>query len=150
MTPSPSCIALIKRFEGCKLACYQDVVGVFTIGYGHTGEEAVRGSTITQDHAEELLAADIAAVAAKVEDSLDPRRVPGVTQNQFDACVSLAYNIGAFAFKRSTLCNAINAGHSIQAAGEFLKWDQAGGKVIPGLLARRDAERALFLAPELA
>jgi lysozyme len=142
MTPSPNCIALIQRFEGCKLACYDDLAGVPTIGWGHTGPEAEPGTTTTQEYADWLLQHDVDRIAQAVNAAI---RRP-VTQNQFDAIVSFSYNVGAHAFANSTLCRMLNAGDTEGAAAQFVRWDMAGGEHVPGLLARREAEAALFSA----
>jgi GH24 family phage-related lysozyme (muramidase) len=131
---------LIKRFEGCKLRAYRDPVGVVTIGYGHT-RTARLGQSITNQQAEALLRQDIAEFEDAVESLID---VP-LTDNQFAALVSLAFNIGAGALRRSTLRQKLNAGDYSGAAREFLRWDKGGGRVLKGLSRRRYAEMTLFL-----
>jgi lysozyme len=140
-TYSKNGLALTKQFEGCKLTAYQDSVGVWTIGYGHTGTFAVQGKTITQDFADRLLLADIAKFEAGV---LKLVRA-AINQNQFDALVDFSFNLGLGNLGSSTLLKKLNAGDYKGAAEEFLKWDKAGGKVLAGLTKRRAAERALFL-----
>lgn len=133
-------INLIKKFEGCKLKAYLCPAKVWTIGYGST-EGVTEGMTISQEVAEYMLATDLIrfekGVAALVTTKLN--------QPQFDALVCFSYNVGLGALKKSTLLKRINAGEMLPAAEEFLKWDKAGGKVLPGLTARRKAERELFL-----
>ena len=141
MKIGPKGIALIQEFEGCKLAAYRDIVGVVTIGYGHTGS-AKMGVTITQDEADELLYGDILNFEECVTKAI---RVQ-VVQEEFDACVSLAFNIGCNAFRASTLLRRLNACQFTEAADAFLMWNMAGGKVVPGLARRRAAERDLFLS----
>jgi len=134
-------LAIIKDFEGCRLTAYQDVVGVWTIGYGET-KDVYPGMTITQDQAEAMLRTRIAQdfePGVLVALSRQP------TQQQFDAMVSLAYNIGTGAFGKSTLVRKFNAGDMQGAADQFLVWNRAGGKVVSGLVRRREAERALFM-----
>jgi lysozyme len=133
-------IRLIRHFEGCRLTAYHDPVGILTIGYGHTGADVRQGMTITQDQADALLGEDLMKFAQGV------RRVVPSTINhaQFSACVSLAYNVGLGAFEVSTLLKRIGANEYWDAANEFTRWNKAGGKVLPGLLRRRWAERDLF------
>lgn len=132
---------LIKEFEGLRLEAYQDSVGVWTIGYGHTGPEVHAGMTITQEKAEELLKQDLAYAEKYVERYLTVQ----VTPNQFAAMVSFTYNLGPHNFKSSTLLRCVNKRNPKDAANEFEKWCKAGGIVVPGLLRRRKAERDLFL-----
>jgi GH24 family phage-related lysozyme (muramidase) len=133
---------LIKEFEGCKLKAYQDSVGVWTIGYGHT-KGVKRGDVITQKQAEDIFEDDINIFAPGVEKLIDN----DVNDNEFAAMVSLAFNIGLSAFGRSGLLRAVNRGDFGTAANEFLKWNKAGGRVLAGLTRRRKAERALFIKP---
>ncbi|MEA3639925.1 MAG: glycoside hydrolase family protein [Lamprobacter sp.] len=141
MNISEAGIELIKRFEGVKLQAYDDGVGVITIGYGHT--KGVRwGDTITQDEAENLLQEDLEQFERCVTDAVD---VP-LNQNQYDALVSFAFNVGCGALRRSTLLTKLNAGDYQGAADQLLRWNRGGGKVMRGLVLRRQAERELFLS----
>lgn len=134
-------IDLVKRFEGCGLAAYQDSVGVWTIGYGHTS--AVQpGDTITQPQADSLLAVDMQSAI----DCVDRKVGPNLTDNQFSALVSFVFNLGCAAFCGSTLLRLLNCGETAAAAQQFVRWDRAGAQELPGLLMRREAERDLFLA----
>jgi lysozyme len=146
MKTSSKGIALIKRFEGNRLEAYKDLVGVWTIGYGHTsmaGAPKVEpGMKITQAEAEDILIRDLVKYETGVSKALT--KVP--TQNQFDAMVSLCYNIGPAAFAKSSIVRHFNAGNVEAAANSFLLWKKAGGKVIQGLVNRRSAERELFLS----
>jgi len=136
---------LIKSFEGCKLKAYQCSAKKWTIGFGNTyyedGSPVLPGHAITQEKAEdmfELIANEFAAKVAKLVTS-------NVTDNQFGALVSFAYNCGAVNLQKSTLLKKVNANHndsSIKA--EFLKWNKAGGKVLAGLTRRREAESNLY------
>ena len=142
-------IALIKQFEGCRLEAYKDSVGVWTIGWGTTAAAGVgikpeAGMKITQDEADWYLEKTVAKFAEGVSDALRNN----VTDNQFAACVSLAYNIGVPRFAASSVVKWINAGDFEGAANSFLLWNKAGGKVLKGLVRRREAERALFLTPQ--
>lgn len=134
-------LSLIKHYEGCRLEAYQDIVGIWTIGYGDT-ENVQPGLVITQAEAEERLRNRL---ARDFEPSVRQRLTRLATQYQFDAMVSLAYNIGAIAFANSTLVRLFNAGDIQLAADQFPRWDKAGGKSVKGLRRRRAAERALYL-----
>lgn len=136
-------LALTEQFEGCRLTAYQDQVGVWTIGYGHTGPEVIAGLTITRDEAEALLAKDVSSAAACVNRVVAVR----LTQAEFDALVDFAFNLGHGAFSSSTLLRELNAGNFIAAAAQFEVWDRAGGAVVAGLLRRRQAEATLFNSP---
>lgn len=132
---------LIKRFEGLKLKSYYCPAGVLTIGYGHTGKDVAVGQQITQVEAERLLNADLDKFVPGVESLLKV----DLTDNQFSALVSLAYNIGLGNLKKSTLLKKINASDFTGTVESWLKWNKAGGKVLKGLTARREAETQLFL-----
>jgi lysozyme len=145
MTISTDGLQMIKNFEGCVLTVYNDAAGLPTIGIGHLirpGEDFSAG--ITMDEALALLAQDVAPAEQAVN--------AGVTfllsQPQFDACVSLAFNIGATAFSGSTVLRMINAGNLPAAADAFLLWDKITingvHQVDPGLLARRTKESEAF------
>jgi lysozyme len=133
-------LALTEQFEGCELTAYQDQVGVWTIGYGHTGSGVVSGLTITQDQAVALLMSDVAAAAAYVNATVQV----ALQQAEFDALVDFVFNLGRGAFAGSTLLKHLNAGQFDAAATQFDLWDHAGGQVVAGLLRRRQAETALF------
>ncbi|MGO4701721.1 lysozyme [Dyella sp. 2RAB6] len=139
-------IALIKQFEGLRSCAYPDAAGIWTIGYGHTGDEVRSGARIDAAQADGLLRQDLStaeqAVRAWVTEPL--------AQASFDAMVSFVFNVGATAFAGSTLLRKLNAGDFEGAAAEFERWRYAGGRVLPGLLRRRIAERTLFLSPHPA
>jgi lysozyme len=136
-------LALVASFEGLRLAPYQDVAGVWTIGYGHTLNVVPKTHKLASAAAAKvLLRTDLTIYASAVRRLV---RAP-LTQRQFDALVSLAYNIGVGNFESSTLRKQLNAEHYARAANQFLAWNRAGGKVQPGLVRRRQAERAMFLA----
>jgi lysozyme len=141
-------INLVKEFEGCKLEAYQDIVGVWTIGYGTTegaglGVVPKPGMKITQEEAELLLMSGL----KKFADQIKPKFMRQVNDNQFGALLSLAYNIGPYAFSRSSALHMVNDGQFIQAADAIRLWNKAGGQVNKGLVRRREAERKLFLTP---
>ena len=145
MHVSPSGVDLICNFEGLRLKAYDDGVGVWTIGYGTTkypnGIRVKKGDTCTLDQAKAYMQNDLKAFEQTVNSAV---KVP-VSQNQFDALVSLAYNIGSTAFKNSTLVKRLNEGNYKAAANQFDVWVNAGGKRMQGLVNRRAAEKALFL-----
>lgn len=146
MQTSPNGISLIKQFEGRDLKAYQDSVGVWTIGYGWTqpvnGKPIKAGMVIDLATAERLLKTGLVGYENDVSKLV---KVP-LTQGQFDALVSFAYNLGARSLSTSTLLKKLNAGDYKGAADEFTRWNKAGGKVLNGLTRRREAERALFLS----
>lgn len=141
MQPSQAALDLIKEFEGCELSAYQDQGGRWTIGYGHTSG-VHQGLTISQAQADTFLYADVQNIAAQISKYI---KVP-VSQNQFDAMVSLAYNIGPSRFAGSTLLRLLNAGDVLGAANQFRYWNMVAGQVSPGLVNRRAAERTLFVS----
>ena len=138
-------LELIKSFEGLRLDSYRCPAGVATIGYGSTGPHVRIPMTITPGEAERLLQKDIARFETGVT-----AMVSGVptSENEFSAMVSLAFNIGLGAFATSTLLKRHKAGNKIGAANAFLMWNRAGKRVLPGLIRRREAERALYLGDE--
>ena len=135
---------IIKEFEELRLEAYVCPAGVLTIGYGHTGKDVVPGMIITEAQAEDLLARDLHDAELAVQREV----VFGLAPHQFDALVSLIFNIGVGAFKKSTLLKKLNASDIVGAANEFNKWVFAGGKKLKGLQRRRDKERLLFLTGE--
>ena len=141
MSYSAQGMELTESFEGLELTAYQDIVGVWTIGYGHTGQEVHPGMTITQPQAANLLQQDIAGAGTSVNQLVT---VP-LTQNQFDALVDFTFNLGAKSLATSTLLRLLNGGDYQGAAQQFPVWCHAGGVEVPGLLRRRQAEQALFL-----
>ena len=132
---------ILKYFEGCRLEAYQDSVGVWTIGYGHT-KGVLEGMTITQEGAEQLLQTELEEYEGYIEKYVT---VP-LTQNQFDALVVWVYNLGPTNFRNSTLLKELNAGNYNAAGQEITRWNKAGGKVLAGLVKRREAEAKLFNA----
>lgn len=129
----------VKRWEGRELKAYQCSAGKWTIGYGHT-KGVQEGDEISPAEAEQLLVEDLAAIA----DDLNRLVNVGVTEGQYIALLSLAFNVGASAVKKSTLLFHLNHGRYDEAAEEFDKWIYAGGKPSEGLKRRRKAERELF------
>lgn len=132
-------VALIKGFESFRARAYLCPAGKWTIGYGHTGDVAA-GMTVTEHQADVILGLDLDTAERDVA-----AMCPGATENQFSALVSFVFNLGGPALYRSTLRTHFLAGRIDEAAAEFGKWIYAGGKVLPGLVKRRAAERELFL-----
>ena len=137
-------INLICSFEGLKLKAYDDGVGVWTIGFGTTiypnGIKVKKGDTCTEAQAKAYMAHDL----KKFESAVNSAVTVLINQNQFDAMVSLAYNIGTSAFKNSTLVKKLNESNYKSAAAQFNVWNKGGGKVMQGLVSRRAVERKLF------
>lgn len=131
----------IKAHEGLVLHVYDDGVGFATIGYGHLIKPGESFTEITEAEATELLRRDV-AVAERAVNRLV--KVP-VTQDQFDALVSFTFNLGEGSLERSTLLKKLNAGDYNGAANEFPRWVRAGGRVLAGLVNRRNDERELFV-----
>lgn len=140
MKISDNGIALIKRFEGCKLYAYRDSVGVLTIGYGHTrGVKA--GMAITQAQAEQFLKEDL----KPIESLLNNMHI-NFAQNQYDALCSWIFNLGAGKFNSSTMKKRIVEGSNDTAiTDEMIRWTRAGGKILSGLVRRRADEANTFL-----
>ena len=140
-------LALIEASEGLRTTAYRDAVGVWTIGYGHTtaaGPPVVcSGYTITPDEAKAILARDLERTSAGVGALLDV----ALNDNQFGALVSFAFNLGVGTLATSTLLRLVNGGAFALAGEQFPKWCHAGGQVLPGLVTRRAAERALWETP---
>lgn len=142
-------LRLIKSFEGYhtrlkdgSCAAYLCPAGVPTIGYGCT-EGIKLGMVWTAEQAEEALRREI----AKFENAVTKSVTVDINQNEFDALVSLAYNIGVAGFQRSSILRRLNKGDRKGAAQAFHMWNQGGGRVLPGLVSRRAREAALFLKP---
>lgn len=148
-------VEMIEHFEGMILHSYRDVVGVWTIGFGHTGPDVHPGMVISQAQALELLQKDL----EKFSDGVFKLVKVPLLDNELSALVSFAYNVGlgdpskphAGGLAGSTLLKKLNAGApKIEVANELLKWVHAGGRVLSGLVRRRKAERELFLAAHVA
>ena len=140
-------IELLKQFEGLELEAYQDIAGIWTIGYGHTGPDVQPGMRITEREAEALLRRDLKSR----EDAVDRLSSVPLNNNEFDALVSFVYNVGIEAFRGSTARKRLNRGDRMGAADALTWWNKAtvGGvlREVLGLTRRRASERALFLTP---
>jgi len=138
-------IELIKKYEGLRLDAYRCPAGKLTIGYGHTGDDVKPGMTINKEMAELLLKQDLTVFEKAINELVKIK----LTQNQFDALISLVYNIGIGNFKKSTLLKLLNENKILEAGEEFMKWTKArqpgGLKELPGLVKRRAEEKKLFL-----
>lgn len=137
MRTSTAGINLIKQFEGCRLTAYKPVPTekYWTIGYGHYGQDVAPNMTITQAQAEIMLGIDL----VKYEQAVDHYAIFPLSQNQFDALVSFAYNCGV-----GNLQKLLKGRTAPQVAEAMLKYNKAGGKVLTGLTRRRKAEYDLF------
>ncbi len=143
-------IEMIKYFEtgeGIKkyLKAYKDAVGVWTIGYGHTGIKhkdgtVKKGRIITEEEADKLLSFDLQKFAEGVRRCVKV----DINEDQFAALVSFSFNVGLGNLRKSTLLKRLNAGRFSEVPPEFLKWRYAGGKQLLGLYRRRVAESLLF------
>lgn len=136
-------IDTIKKFENVSLTAYPDPAthgDPWTIGYGHTGSEVRKGTTINSSKAESLLRDDVETFVTQIKSVVHVE----LTLYQFSAIVSLVYNIGFQSFKKSTLLRKLNAGDFNGASDEFLRWNKSGSTIIQGLSNRRMKEKLLF------
>ena len=141
MKTSHKGIALIKEFEGLRLKAYKCPGGVWTIGYGHTAG-VKPGMTITEEQAEQFLKEDLIVFERAVNN-----QNLSIDQNQFDALISLIYNIGIGNFQKSTLLRKARVNPNDNSImDEFLKWVYSKGRVLPGLQRRRLAEMKLYFS----
>lgn len=130
---------LVKEFEGCSLTAYKCPAGIWTIGYGHTGDVKA-GDVINAHQADIVLAADLEAVALQLRQWVKA----SVTRGQFKALLSFAFNVGAKACRESTLLKKLNTGDESGATAEFSRWIFAAGRKLPGLVKRRAREAEVF------
>lgn len=139
---------LLEQFEGLRLEAYLDSAGIATIGFGSirypNGNKVKLGDKTTKSQAKQYKLHDLKEFESTVNTSV---KVP-LTQNQYDALVSLSYNIGSSAFKNSTLLKKLNSGDYKEAAEQFLVWNKVNSKKIQGLVKRREAEHNLFLSKQ--
>jgi lysozyme len=138
-------LALIKRYEGFRSRAYRDAVGVWTIGYGHTSRagppNVSAGMVISRKQAEKILTRDIDRFARTIR----PMIKVDLTNEQFSALVSFAYNVGPAGFARSSVLKAVNAGQFDNVPHRLSLWVKAGGRTLKGLVRRRAAEGELFI-----
>ena len=154
MKASDAALRLIKQYEGFVAKAYYCPAGILTIGYGHTGTDVLPGMRVTQDQANDLLQKDVAKFEAIVTKAVTRE----ITQGQFDALVSFCFNVGPgktgakdglVTLKNgnpSSLLRLTNLGDKAGASAEFAKWTKANGIQLAGLVARREAERKLYLS----
>ena len=143
MNISQEGLSLIKKFEGCKLEAYKCAANVWTIGYGST-KGVKEGMEISQERAEMLLLEDV----EMFENSVNKLVEVSLEQNQFDALVSWTFNLGSTNLKNSTLLKVLNDKDYEGVPAQIKRWNKAGGKVLQGLIRRREAEALLFEGKE--
>ena len=143
METSSEGISLIQKFEGCELEAYQCSAGVWTIGYGHT-KDVIKGMTITKEEAEQMLVDEL----HEYENYINEYVTVALSQNQFDALVSWVYNLGPANLKVSTMLKVLNKGQYEEVPAQMKRWNKASGKVLEGLIRRREAEACLFKGME--
>ena len=136
-------LALIKRFEGCRLESYKCSANVLTIGYGHTSG-VKETDTITQDEADKLLQEDVEQFEKYVDDNVTVE----LGQSQFDALVAWTFNLGPGNLRESTMLKKLNKADYTSVPNEMKRWNKAGGKTLDGLIRRRNAEALLFQSKE--
>ena len=140
MTINDAGLNIIKEFEGCRLQAYQDIAGLWTIGWGHVSSYVKPGLVITQAQADEQLLQDLSSWEKRVSDDF-----PDLNSNQFSALVSLCFNVGSGPLM-GHIGEYINSGDMDSAATGFLAWNHSEGVVVEGLSRRRQAESVLFRA----
>jgi lysozyme len=142
----PGIEAILMKFEGCRLKAYRCPAGILTIGYGHTSAagdpEVTPDAAITKAQAIDILHRDLRVFEAGVEKLVKVE----LNQAQFDVLVDFAYNAGLGALGKSGILKAVNARRFDAVPGELMKWTKGGGKVLPGLVKRRQAEVAWWEA----
>ena len=139
MKTSAEGLSLIKKFEGCELYAYQCSAGVWTIGYGHT-KDVEPGMQITKEDADEMLVEELHEYESYINDFV----TAPLSQNQYDALVSWVYNLGPTNLSQSTLLRELNQGNYNGVPSEIRRWNKAGGKVLDGLVRRREAEALMW------
>ena len=139
MKTSEEGISLIKKFEGCKLEAYLDAVDVPTIAYGRTKDVKI-GDICTQQQAEDWLEEELVEYEGYVNEAVKVE----LTQPQFDSLVSWTYNLGPSNLNRSSMLRVLNASDYDNVPEQIMRWNKAGGRVLPGLVRRREAEAEMF------
>ena len=140
MKTSAEGLALIKKFEGLELTAYKCAAGVWTIGYGHT-KDVQEGDEWSEAHADHMLEVELEEFEEYINDNV----TVALSQNQFDALVSWVYNLGPANLKASTMLKVLNSGDYEGVPAQIQRWNKAGGKVLEGLIRRREAEALLFV-----
>ena len=139
MKTSEEGISLIKKFEGCKLEAYLDAVDVPTIAYGRTKDVKI-GDICTQQQAEDWLEEELVEYEGYVNEAVKVE----LTQPQFDSIVSWTYNLGPSNLNRSSMLRVLNASDYDNVPEQIMRWNKAGGRVLAGLVRRREAEAEMF------
>ena len=132
-------LELIKHFEGCETTAYQDSVGVWTIGYGHT-KNVEEGQTCSIEDAETMLADEMDEYEGYINNMVKV----DLEQHEFDALVAWVYNLGPTNLGESTMLKVLNGGQFDRVHSEMKRWNRAGGQVLEGLVRRRTAEALMF------
>ena len=139
MKTSEEGLELIKSFEGCETTAYQDSVGVWTIGYGHT-KGVEEGQTCSIEDAETMLSKEMDEYEGYINNMVKVE----LEQCEFDALVAWVYNLGPTNLAESTMLKVLNDGQFDRVPDEMRRWNRAGGQVLQGLVRRREAEALLF------
>jgi lysozyme len=135
-------LPLVQRFEGCKLQAYQDVAGVWTVGYGHTGADVDSTTVWSQDQADTALQTDLSDHYGQLL-AISPK-VTAVSPGRQAALIDFVYNLGSGTYQHSTLRSAVDCFAWESVKNQLRLWIHAGGKVQQGLVDRRNAEIALI------
>jgi len=143
MNISEEGLSLLKKFEGCRLEAYLCSANVPTIAWGRT-KNVYLGDTCTQEQANEWLKEEMPEYEGYINDNVEVE----LNQNQFDAMVCWVYNLGAGNLRSSTLLKVLNNGEYDEVPSQIKRWNKAGGRVLEGLIRRRDAEAAMFSGDE--
>ena len=133
-------LALIKKFEGLELNAYKCPAGVWTIGYGHT-KGVQEGMVISEETANDMLVEELEEYEGYINNMVHC----SLSQHQFDALVSWVYNLGSTNLKNSTLLKVLNDWKHEEAPAQIKRWNKAGGRILEGLVRRREAEALLFM-----
>ena len=137
---------LTSKYEGCRLTSYKDPVGIWTIGYGNryiNNLPVKPNQKISQQQAELLLEGTLNNLYVQIN-----KLLPGLSDDQMVAVLDFSYNVGLYAFEKSTLFSKLKSGDYNMASKEFNKWIYSSGKVLPGLVRRRQEETNIFLGLE--
>lgn len=143
MNISKEGLVLIKHFEGCELKAYRCPANVLTIGYGHT-KNVTEDMEITQQEANDMLDEELIEYC----EYIDKMVKVSLNQNQFDALVAWIYNLGPTNFRNSTLLTVLNQERYSDVPEQIKRWNKADGKILDGLIKRREAEALLFESKE--
>jgi len=132
-------LELIKKFEGCETSAYQDSVGVWTIGFGHT-KDVEEGQTCSIEDAESMLADEMDEYEGYINNMVKV----DLQQHEFDSLVAWVYNLGPTNLGESTMLKVLNGGQFDRVPNEMNRWTRAGGEILEGLVRRRQAESLMF------